>query len=236
MATTLCHQTVCQQFSFAACRRPDHDIAKPVGVIERCPNGLARGFYDFHTANPGIVPAIRHDRARRPVLPRSSAAQSDARKTDLNLLWQEWQVISQARLLFVKLVQAQKLMAVLEDTQIMFADRVRRTRSALARGLLTSDAVKPNLTALQDVERQVFELKRQIAQNARELNALLGLAPGTVLHLREGADFAEVDAAAVDAVLSDLPLKRAIRPGADALNQPEQDDGGWLCLDRAALQ
>ena len=151
------------------------------------------------------------------------AAQSEARKTDLNLLWQEWQVISQARLLFLKLFQAQKLMAVLEDTQSLFADRVRRTQGALARGLLNSDAVTPNLTALQDVERQVFELKRQIGQNAHELNALLGLAPGTVLELREGAGFAEVDAGAVEAALSDLPRRRpdlvALEAGYQAQDQ-----------------
>ena len=151
------------------------------------------------------------------------AAQSDARKTDLNLLWQEWQVISQARLLFIKLVQAHKLMAVLDDTQNLFADRVRRTQSALARGLLTSDAVTPNLAALQDVARQVFELKRQISQNTHELNALLGLASGTVLDLRESAGFAEIDAAPVEAALSDLPRRRpdliALEAGYQAQDQ-----------------
>jgi outer membrane protein TolC len=133
------------------------------------------------------------------------AAQADARKTDLNLLWQEWQVIAQVQLLFVKLVHAERLNRVLDDTQTLFADRVRRTQVALQRGLLTSDAVTPNIAALQDVERQQFDLKRQTNQNAHELNALLGLAPDTVLQLRQDSDPSQIDAAEVEARLLALP-------------------------------
>lgn len=152
-----------------------------------------------------------------------AAADAEARKTDLNLLWQEWQVISQARLLFIKLVQAGRLMSVLSDTEKLFADRVHRTHQALERGLLSSDAVTPNLTALQDVHRQVFELKKQINQNTHEMNALLGLAPDTTLHLQEGGDFAPLDEAAAQAALGDLERRRpdllALEAGYQAQDQ-----------------
>src|SRR5467141_176938 len=46
---------------------------------------------------------IQHDATRK-------AAQNDARRTDLNLLWQEWQVVAKARTLFVRLTQDQRLM------------------------------------------------------------------------------------------------------------------------------
>lgn len=142
------------------------------------------------------------------------AAQAEARKTDLNLLWQEWQVIAQVQLLFVKLVQAERLNRVLDDTQALFADRVRRTQVALQRGLLTSDAVTPNIASLQDVERQQFDLKRQRSQNKHELNALLGLAPDTVLELRQDSDPGPIDVAEVEARLLAVPR---IRPDLLAL-------------------
>ena len=136
------------------------------------------------------------------------AAQADAHKTDLNLLWQEWQVVSQARLLFVRVTQSRHLMDTLIETRSLFEDRVRRTQTALERGLLTSDSVSPNIAALQDVQRQIFELERQSAQSARELNALLGLAPSTVLQLQDRAEPVASDGAQVDAALAALPQRR----------------------------
>jgi outer membrane protein TolC len=152
-----------------------------------------------------------------------AAAQGEARKADLTLLWQEWQVVSQARLLFIKQVQAQKQGAVLEVTARLFADRLQRTRTALARGLLSSDAIVPHLTALQDVQRQVFDLKKQVNQNTHDLNALLGLAPDTVLHLQDSPDLDPVDKPAVLTYLTDLTRRRpdllALKAGVEAEDQ-----------------
>jgi outer membrane protein TolC len=148
------------------------------------------------------------------------AATREADKTDLTLLWQEWQVASQAQLLFVKQTEGRRQMAVLDDTRALFADRVRRTGEALARGLIGSDVVTPNLTALQDVERQRFDLERQLNQGAHDLNAVLGLAPDTVLVLQEGRPPRAPDAAQVVAALAELPQRRpdlrALASGFDA--------------------
>jgi len=151
------------------------------------------------------------------------AARSEAGKTDLNVLWQEWQVVSQVRLLFVKLTQSQQLMAVLADNEALFADRLRRTQSALERGLLSSEAVTPNMTALQDVRRQIFELRRQRNQTMHDFNALLGLDAGTVVQLQDGADFAALDEPAVLAAMDDLARRRpdllALAAGYQAQDQ-----------------
>ncbi|MDP9109365.1 MAG: TolC family protein [Pseudomonadota bacterium] len=151
------------------------------------------------------------------------AERADNRKTDLNLLWQEWQVISQARLAFVKLLYARKLMAVLADTRSLFSDRVVRTRLALERGLVTSDAVTPNLSALQDVEKQIFELERQTSQAAYDLNAVLGLPATTMIPLQKDASVKEFDEAAVRAAESELNLRRpdlrALEAGYEAQDQ-----------------
>ena len=139
---------------------------------------------------------------------RARASQADARKTDLTLLWQEWQVVAQVRLLYVKLVHAHSLMGVLEANQTLFADRVRRVREALARGLLTSDALTAHLAAFQDTERQVFELERQMSQAEHELNALLGLAPEAQVPLQVGGASAPLDERAVEVALADLRRRR----------------------------
>ncbi|MDB5908390.1 MAG: transporter [Massilia sp.] len=151
------------------------------------------------------------------------AAQADIRKTNLTLLWQEWQVVSQARLLFVKLLYARKLMAVLSETRTLFADRVRRAKEARDRGLLTSDAVTPNLTALQDIEKQVFDFERLISQSSHELNALLGLPPAATVSLQEGAAMEAFDEPAVVFAERDLRRRRpdllALEAGYESQDQ-----------------
>ncbi|MDB5945309.1 MAG: hypothetical protein JWQ33_335, partial [Ramlibacter sp.] len=138
----------------------------------------------------------------------SRAGKLDAQKTDLNLLWQEWQVVAKARTLVVKLVQEQRLMRVLQENRALFADRYGRTRTALERGLLTLDAVTPHLTAMEDVEKQMRDLERQLNTDRHDLNALLGLVPDAALPLRPQPAVPEVDDATVLTLLPELPRRR----------------------------
>ncbi|HEY8023109.1 MAG TPA: TolC family protein [Burkholderiaceae bacterium] len=137
-----------------------------------------------------------------------SAADADAQKTDLNLLWQEWQVVSGARILFVKLTEAKELARVLEQNRALYAERLAGSRMALEKGLVTSDAVTQNLVALQDVQRQINDLERQTNQNTHDLNALLGLAPGANVKLHADDQLSVIDDKAIDALLPDLPKRR----------------------------
>lgn len=136
------------------------------------------------------------------------AAQADIRKTDLALLWQEWQVASQARLAFVRLTYGRRLLAVLDENRKLFADRAARTEEAQRRGLLGSDAVLPNLTALLDIDKQIFDLQRQLSQTTHDLNALLGLDARFDLRLQDGAPAAFADEGAADVALKELPQRR----------------------------
>lgn len=136
------------------------------------------------------------------------AAQAEVRKTDLVLLWQEWQVASQARLAFVRLTYGRRLLAALDENRSLFADRAARTRQAASRGLLGSDALLPNLAALQDIDKQIYDLRRQLGQTAHDLNALLGLGTDVELRLQDGAPADAADATAVDAALAALPRRR----------------------------
>lgn len=150
------------------------------------------------------------------------AARADERKVSLTLLWQEWQVVSQARLLFAKLVHGRRLINVLEDTRQLFADRVRRTTEAQARGLLASDVVLPALASLQDVDKQLYDARRQAAQNAKDLSTLLGLEATAAVPLREtsGAFPATI---APDDALADLRRRRpdllALEAGFESQDQ-----------------
>jgi outer membrane protein TolC len=148
-----------------------------------------------------ITALIQHDATRR-------AAQDEARKTDLNLLWQEWQVVAKARTLFAKVTEGQRLMDVLAKNRALFADRYDRTQSALDRGLLPLDAVTPHLTALQDVDRQVRDLERLSNTDKHDLNALLGLAPEVPVPLKAPVTLPVVDAERVLSLLADLPRRR----------------------------
>jgi outer membrane protein TolC len=140
--------------------------------------------------------------------PRYAAARNEARKTDLNLLWMEWQVISQARLLFVRLTQERQLMDVLQQNRVLYAERYRLTQTALERGLLTLDLVTPHLVALQDVNRQINDLERLASQSRHDLNFLLGLAPDVAVPLVGSAALPELDDAAIQRLLPDLPRRR----------------------------
>ena len=136
------------------------------------------------------------------------AAQAEVRKTDLALLWQEWQVVSQARLAFVRLTYGRRLLAVLDENRKLFADRAVRTELAQQRGLLTSDAVLPNLTALLDIDKQIHDLQHVQSQTAHDLNTLLGLDARFELRLQDGTPDTFADEGAADAALADLPRRR----------------------------
>jgi len=139
---------------------------------------------------------------------RSAAASASARQVNLELLWQEWQVVGRARLLFVRSLEQQRLLDVLHENQKLFAKRYRYVQAALAEGNTTLDAAAADLAALQDAGRQINELERQQRRNRVDLNRLLGLAPDAELRLVGGAALPPLDAAQVKASLAQLARRR----------------------------
>ena len=145
------------------------------------------------------------------LLARSStrtANDADNRKTNLNLLWQEWQTVAKARLLFVKLSALAQSTALLDEQCATLQPRLDRTRTAVERGLIGSDVATPQLTALQDVERQRNDLERQTNQARHDLNALLGVAPDIALTLVGAPDLPMLDAAQVQRALDQAGQRR----------------------------
>jgi outer membrane protein TolC len=143
---------------------------------------------------------------------RVGAASADEQRVNLELLWQEWQVVSQARLLFTRLVAQQALLAQSQAAQNLLAERYQRSRQALAAGNLTLDVASADLSALQAVERQINDLERSRLQNRASLNSLLGLAVGAPLHLT-----GQPVAAAMDTSPERADLERRLNRRPDLL-------------------
>ena len=145
------------------------------------------------------------------------------RQTDLNVLWQEWQVIAQARLLFSRAVAQHQLLAWLVKNRDFLATRFARNQAALAEGNYTRNGVNTALIAWQASSRQVNDLRRQALQTRIALNSLLGLQPDVKLHLRTQLNVQLPDRKHIDQMLQALPQRRpdllALKAGYAASDQ-----------------
>ncbi len=152
-----------------------------------------------------------------------NAAQAAQRRTDLNLLWQEWQTVGQARLLFVRSLGQQQLLAVLQKERALLLSRYRRTQQALAQGNFTLDAANADLAALQTLDTSINDLARQMSGNRHELNALLGLAPDTRIHLVGEAQLPPLEEAGIKSAMQQIGERRpdllALQAGYESQEQ-----------------
>ena len=185
--------------AFAAGLLPDPQLS----VSRDLPASSAPGLVSAYSISPGydLQSLLLHGTGH-------AAAEADSRQIDLNLLWQEWQVVSQARVLFSRAISQDALLGWLQQNQRMLHDRYVRTKAAAEAGNVTADAANASLVAWQDIGRQVNDLQRQRLQTRHDLNALLGLAPQTVLPLRNSESLALPDRQAIDAALAELPRRR----------------------------
>lgn len=145
---------------------------------------------------------------------RTAAAKSDLGKTDLALLWQEWQVIGQSRLLFARIRSRHDLLDILEENRSVAAMRLDRERTALGERDVPLNAVALDENALQTIDRQINETMRLLEKDRYALNALLGLAPNTRLDLVGKAEIPGLDKKEIDYRLARLA---SIRPDLMAL-------------------
>jgi len=156
---------------------------------------------------------------------RAGSATAAEQQINLELLWQEWQVVSQVRLLFTRLTTQQRLLSQLQDARGLFAERYQRSRQALAEGNVTSDFASADLAALQNVERQINDLERSRLQNHASLCNLLGIAPGASLDLVGEPSPSAIDTAAVR---SNLEQRLDQRPDMRALQARLSLPGGKI--------
>ncbi len=174
--------------SFAAGLLPDPQL----GVTADHPtNGTAGNTNGFNLNLNYDVNALLQRSSRK------GAAQAEMQKVNLDLLWQEWQVVSQARLLFTQLSAQKALMTQLQISRTLLADRYQNTQKALSAGNVTLDMASADLIALQNVERQINDLEIKRLKNRASLNGLLGLVSTAHLQLVGEPHAPLLDAAAV---------------------------------------
>ncbi|WP_325366502.1 TolC family protein [Dyella sp.] len=139
---------------------------------------------------------------------RKAAAKSQADQVNLDLLWEEWQTIAQARLLFNQVVslreQQQELAA--EEAALKPVDGF--VRKALQDGNLTYDAASAGLNAYADASKRLSDGTVQMHQAEHDLRVLLGLAPDAPLDLIGKPFLTSPTPEQVDAALASLPERR----------------------------
>ena len=146
----------------------------------------------------------------------AAAKQAQAQSAQ-ELLWKEWQVVAQARLLFVRNVEIARALQVLADEKALFADRQARLGRAFAAGNVTVDSLATDLAELNGIEQKAADQERKLSQARHDLNALLGLAPDLRPVLVGGDALPHFDAAAIRALVPSLgqtrPDLRALEAG-----------------------
>ncbi|MDE1147138.1 MAG: TolC family protein [Azospirillaceae bacterium] len=228
----------------AVARNPDLKAARAQRGVARAeaftagllPNPQLSLDYGFLTSGPGVMDAFTFGLMQdvMPFLTRSSrkdAAAATLRGAELDLLWQEWQVVAQARLLVVRAQAFARQRAVLEANRALFADRHRISAAAMARGDQTLPTVVSDLAALNGVETQLHDLDQQALRTAMDLNALLGLTPSATLALAPLTD-GDLALPPVAAIRADLPALAGRRPDLLALKAgyQTQEEAVWQAV------
>jgi len=144
---------------------------------------------------------------------KASAAASQ-NQSELQLLWKEWQTVAQARLLFVRNIEGERSLRLLEDERALFADRQARLRRAFDAGNVTVDSVATDFAALNGVQQKIADQQRKLTQARHDLNRLLGLAPSAHPALVGDDALPQIDAVRMRAL---VPQLGRLRPDLQAL-------------------
>jgi len=144
-------------------------------------------------------------------------AQSQA---NLELLWQEWQVIQQSRSLAIQFVSEQKQLTLLETTLTLYQQRYERSSKALVSGDVTLDVNGTDLTAFVDTSSQINQLQQLHNETRHALNQLLGLAPNVPLKFKTFPELTSLNSELIQQYLTSLPNRRpdllALKKGYDS--------------------
>ncbi|CAD6538453.1 hypothetical protein LMG27952_03358 [Paraburkholderia hiiakae] len=153
----------------------------------------------------------------------TKSANATVRKTDLGLLWQEWQVVAQAKQLYVRARFQDEVLPLLGQQRALARTRYERIARAASEHNVTADSVTASLTAYEDARKQNSDMQRAREQTRHDLNALLGLAPETTLALTGDTAVTPIPDGPLDAAVAMLAQRRpdliALRAGYEAQEQ-----------------
>jgi outer membrane protein, heavy metal efflux system len=139
---------------------------------------------------------------------RQAAARGQADQVNLDLLWEEWQTVAQARLLFDEVLTLRAQHARLDAEQAALAPVEHYIRMALSAGNLTYDSASAGLNAGADVGKRLVDTDIALHKADGDLHLLLGLASDAPLDL-VGAPYRSTPTSAqLQQALADLPRRR----------------------------
>lgn len=177
------------------------------------PNPQLAASYPLLVSGPGTTNAYGFGLTQdlKSILLRKSkieVAESSAQEINATLLWQEWQTIGKARLLFVDIVAGERSRGFLVRSRKILQDRFKLTNTAIGQGNATLATLSPDLVAVGDTQKVYDDLDRLQLTRRHQLNALLGLAPDARLDLVGSTTIPSYSAAAVRADLETLADRR----------------------------
>ena len=108
---------------------------------------------------------------------RIDSQQQEQIQVNLNLLWQEWQVMQRARSLAVRSTLELNKMELLHKTRELYLHRYDNSNKALKAGDITLGVNGTDLSALLDTYSQINQLEQVHNETRHQLRLLLGLAP-----------------------------------------------------------
>lgn len=135
----------------------------------------------------------------------AGAAYEQAR---LDLLWEEWQTVAEARTLYVEQAIATDREAFLTPAVRVYAEELERSQHALAAGNVTREQTGADLAVLVDARTQLGAADRNLLQAQQGLRALLGVAPQVALTLEPLGPPSIPDRTALAAAAARLAVSR----------------------------
>ena len=106
-----------------------------------------------------------------------AGARAEDRQARLNLLWQEWQTVAEARTLYVQQSIAAERRAFLAHAQQIYALAAQRSQHEQLAGNVTLEQAGADLAVLQDVSNRLGDAERSVLSAEQGLRGLLGLRP-----------------------------------------------------------
>jgi outer membrane protein TolC len=129
-------------------------------------------------------------------------------QVNLNLLWQEWQVMQRARSLAIRSTLELKKLELLQKTRDLYLHRYDNSSRALKDGDITLDINGTDLTALLDTYSQINQLEQAHNETRHQISRLLGLAPDVDLRFNLPSKPALLSRATAEKELKTLQQRR----------------------------
>jgi len=162
----------------------------------------------------------------RSLLTRSTAkaaAEDMAQSAGMDILWQEWQVIQQARSLYAQKYFSTEKLNLLNQIAGLYAHQEDRSKKALASGDTTLEQVGNDMTALMDAQSQTRQEERSLLQTNHDLDSLLGLSPSVAIMPEKLSDPPMPDDDTVHKALETITKRRPDLVALQAVYQSQEE-------------